>query len=68
MAQFQITIPDAELPYWIAAFSQGHVPDSGLTRPQWAKREIQAMLRGIVRGYRQELAKNEIPDSEATVT
>lgn len=67
MPSFTINIPAGELGDWIASFSQGWGPDSALTRAQWAKREIQALLRGTVRSYRQALAMIAVQEPEATV-
>lgn len=68
MASFTINIPDAELTDWLNAYSQGRPPDSELTKAQWAKREIQVMLRGVVRAYRERQAANSVENSEATIT
>lgn len=68
MAQFTINIPDADVPDWISAFSENYPPDAQISRQAWAKRQLQELLRGVVRNYRLNEALKNIPDSEATVT
>lgn len=57
MAQIAITIPDAVLPRVLDAFAaRGFDPAGGLTKAQYAKQQVIAHIRNVVRAYETEQA------------
>lgn len=65
MAQISLTIPDAVMPRVVDALcaqSGDEGPwtaESGLTRGQWAKREVVRYVRRVVIDYEARLARDE---------
>lgn len=66
MARFTITIKDNDLADLIASLTEYWTPESGLTKPQFARAEIKSLLQGQVRSYRQRQLTASEPDIEVT--
>lgn len=67
MPNFTITVPAGDLTDTIEAFSAGWVTHpEGLTRQQYAKREIRNLIVSTVRSYRHSQQAATEPDIEVT--
>lgn len=66
MPNFTINIPTGDLADTVAAFSRGWDEESGITRQQYAKREIRRYLTSTVKSYREQQQSVTEPGIDVT--
>jgi hypothetical protein len=70
MAQITIEIPDAYATRVVEAFAQtyGWTADSGLTKTQFAKKQVAEFIKNVFKHYEAHIASNQARDTSLSET